>query len=245
MTKEDQEIEEFKQAVSNIGIEKESEQERSVAVKEDKTKNSIKITDTEETSILNPQVYVQMKALANDFLASKAIPKCWETAAQVLVGIQAGYEMGMKPMESVNSLYVVNGAVNVWGKATVRRLREHGWTIQFKNETQEACTAIVKKGRERYEETYTFSEAEESGYTNDSYGKLKIGWKAGINRKLKLRYGVLALIIKTYIPEVLGAAVGIVEVDEDFREPKQIESTTAADKVKKALADKNNTIEEK
>ena len=86
----------------------------------------ISIRDTDTTSLMNPEVYVQMKILANDFISSKAIPQCWETASQVLVGLQTGLEMGMKPMEAMNSLYVVRGAVNVWGKATVRRLREHG-----------------------------------------------------------------------------------------------------------------------
>lgn len=253
MDKTDQEIEEFKksldEATSDLGVDEPETTDKAIQKQPDEPR-SIRLVDTEATSVLNPQVYIQMKALARDFIASKAIPKCWESESQVLVGIQTGYEMGMKPMESVNSLYVINGAVNIWGKATTRRLREHGYTIQYKDETTDSCTAVVKKGKEVYKETYTFSEAKESGYVyqkNKYTGneELKIGWKPGINRRLKLRYGVLALIIKTYIPEVLGSATGIVEVDEDFKEPKQIESTRAEDKVKKALAAKNNTIEEK
>lgn len=176
---------------------------------------SMTIRDTEATSFLDPNVYIQLKALAADFVKSKAIPSVWATPEQVLVGLQTGAEMGMKPMESMNSLYPVNGAINVWGKATTRRLKEHGWTIKYSNESQESCTATVSKGKEKYTETYTFQEAVDSGYTGP-LNNLKIGWRPGMNRRKKLRYGVLSLIISTEIPEVLGSAMGIVEVSDDF-----------------------------
>lgn len=173
------------------------------------------IRDTEKSALMDPNLYIQMKAMAQDFINSKAIPQCWTSAAQVLVGLQAGLEMGMAPMEAMNSLYVVNGAVNVWGKATTRRLKAHGWSIDYSNETQETCTATIKKGREKYTETFTFDEAVQSGYTGP-LTNLKIGWRPGMNRRKKLRYGVLAFIIATHVPEVLGSAIGIVEVSDDY-----------------------------
>lgn len=188
-------------------------------------KQTMTIRDTGKTKFMDPNLYIQMKAMANDFIDSKALAKCWETPTQVLIGLQTGLEMGMQPMEAMNSLYFVNGAINVWGKATTKRIKDHGWYIKYSDESQETCTATIWKGKspvkpaaadEQYTETFTFKEAEESGYTTDSYGKLKIGWRAGMNRRKKLRYGVLALIINTYIPEVLGSAIGIVEVSDDY-----------------------------
>lgn len=202
--------EEAKQYAKDEAIEGEITKEKPV------TQKALTIRDTQATNFLDPNLYIQLKALALDFIKSSAIPAVWKTSEQVLVGLQTGAEMGMKPMEAMNSLYPVNGVINVWGKATTRRLREHDWTIKYSNETQETCTATVSKDREKYTETYTFSEAQESGYTTDSSGKLKIGWRAGMNRKKKLRYGVLSLIISTEIPEVLGSAMGIVEVSEDY-----------------------------
>lgn len=197
---------------------------------QDNTPASITIRDTEETSLMNPEVYVQMKVLANDFIKSKAIPKCWETSAQVLVGLQTGLEMGMHPMEAMNSLYVVNGAINIWGKATARRLRDHGFTITYK-ETEGECTATIIKGDEKYSETFRLSDAVSSGYTKDSKGFTKVGWKPGQNLKMKLRYGALNALIKTYVPEVLGAASGIAEIENDIERTK-IESTVSAPKLK-------------
>lgn len=188
------------------------------------------IRDTQRTSFMDPNRYIQMKAMANDFIRSGAIPECWQSAEAVLVGFQTGMEMGMSPMESMNSLYFVKGAINVWGKATTKRLKVHGWRIKYTDENQETCTSTVWRGKnpvkpaatdEQYTETFTFQEAVDSGYTTQ-YNKLKrvtelkVGWRPGMNRRKKLRYGVLALIINTHIPEVLGSAMGIVEVSDDY-----------------------------
>ncbi len=206
-------------------------------------KNKITIRDTKPTTFLDPNLYVQMKALANDLIKSKAIPKCWETAEQVFVGLQTGLEMGMTPMEAMNSLYVVNGAVNVWGKATTRRLKVHDWDIEYSDESQETCTATITKGDKTYTATMTFADAEASKYTTDNSGKLKIGWRPGVNRIKKLRYGALSMLISGYVPEVLGSAAGIVEVSEDFEladenpkllkaEDRKVKMQAAADKHK-------------
>jgi hypothetical protein len=200
----------------------------------------ITLRDTEATSFLDPNLYTQLKGLANDFIKSGAIPTVWRSPEQVLVGLQTGIEMGMKPMEAMNSLYPVNGAINVWGKATIRRLTEHGYTIKYTDETQQTCTAVITKGDETYTETFKYQDAVDSGYTADKYGKLKIGWKSGMNRRKKLRYGVISLIISTYIPQVLGSAMGIVEVSEDYdlgtnKQPKQIEAEEKKAKIMEQL----------
>lgn len=196
---------------------------------------SITIRDTQKSSLMDPNLYIQMKAMAQDFISSKAVPQCWTSAAQVLVGLQTGLEMGMAPMESMNSLYVVNGAINVWGKATTRRLIEHGYKIEYSDETQETCTATVTKGDEKYTETMTFQDAIDSGYTTRQ--QPKIGWRPGMNRRKKLRYGCLSLIISTYIPQVLGSAAGIAEVSEDFILEGEVADKSGDRKAKMAAAE--------
>lgn len=170
---------------------------------------------TQTTSFMNPDIYRQMMVMSKHFAASKALPVGFDNEFKVLVALQAGQEMGMKPFETLQSLYFVNGSLNIWGKATVLRLRRHGWKIEYTNESDKAVTSTVSKGKEQYTDTYTFDDAEKSGYTRDKYKSLKVGWREGLNRKLKLRYGVLSLIIKSYLPEVLGSANNIVEVQED------------------------------
>jgi hypothetical protein len=190
---------------------------------------------TTKTAIMNPVEYQQIKLLANDLLKAGALPSGIKNAEQVFVLMWTGREMGISPFDSVNSLYMVNGGVRIYGKAVMAQLRKHGYSVEYKDETEGSVTAVVtnKTTGETYKETYTFLEAQKSGYV----GANKFGWNMGINRKLKLRYGALSVILRTYIPDVLGSAAGIVEVDEDVK----VNDTSSIDRKKQDLLEKLKT----
>lgn len=173
------------------------------------------------TDFFDPVIWQQMKGMADTFKASGALGAN-ENAGTLVMKIQAGYEMGMKPIESIKSFYFVNGVLSIFGAATTKRLREHGWKIEYTDEPNK-CTCTISKGDEVFTDSLTFEEAVKSRWTNKADGSLKAGWYEGANRKLKLRYGVTSMLIKTYVPEVLGSATDIAEVAEDttlLYEPK-------------------------
>lgn len=169
---------------------------------------------SETTSVMNPIEYEQTKKLAGDMMKSEAISKKFANVNQVMMAILAGREMGMSTMESLSDMYFVGGNLNIYGKGTPAALRRKGWRIRYSDETPESCTATVTNDKtgEEIVDTFTYKEAVDSGFT----GNGKPGWLPGANRRRKLRYGVLSLIIHTYIPEVLGAATGIGEYSEDY-----------------------------
>lgn len=185
---------------------------------------------TQKTDLIDPIVWKQMQGMAERFVKSGAMPQHLKNAEQILVVMQAGYEMGMKPMEAINGLYIVNGVVTVWGKTITSRFRRYGYDLNYENETQQSCTVIAKKDGREYRETFSFEDAVKSGYTKDRTGSLKFGWKEGENRKLKLRYGALNSLSKTKCAEVLGTAVGITEVYRDVEvvdgQVNEVESNT-------------------
>lgn len=191
-----------------------------------------------ETSVLSPVQYNQSKIVAKDFFESGALPKHIQNETQAFVTIITGAEMGLKPMEAIQGLYIINGIITLWGKAVPRQLKKHGWKHKFTEEDQDHCTVLVWRGDsykepadtdEQYEETFYFKDAQDSKYTTDSYGKMKVGWLPGQNRKLKMRYNVLSALIKTYIPDVLGEAADIAEVAQDFIEGEVVNNDTKAD----------------
>jgi len=175
-----------------------------------------------ELTKINPyfdeKAWSQMGKITESLLKSGALPQGINNGHQVMMIMQAGKEMGLKPMEALNALYIVNGSINLWGKSLIGRFREFGYQIQFTNEKENTVTAEVTKGDEKYIDTFTFDDADLSGWTKTKTGSLKFGWSRGINRKRKLRYGVLSLIAHTYIPEVLGSAIGVVEISQDYIE---------------------------
>ena len=181
---------------------------------------------TTTTSAFNPIVYSQMKQLAADLIAGGAASADAKSPEQLIVKLQAGFELGMTPVESLNSLYIISGRVTIWGAALIKRLRLAGWSVQYKNESQEQCTIVVSQGDDFIEDTFYYKDAQDSGYTSGQ-NALKIGWKPGQNRKLTLRYGAASQLIKTYLPEVLGSIAGIKEIDEDAPQSETIESKKA------------------
>lgn len=220
------------------------EQPKSALTDEDKRELNLAIRKS-ETNVLNPVAYEQSKLVAADFFQSGALPKHIQNPTQAFVTIVTGAEMGLKPMEAIQGLYIINGIITLWGKAVPRQLKKHGYKFKFKDESQESCTVVVWKGSgfnapaeddEQYEETFTYKDAQDSGYTTDSYGKIKVGWKPGQNRKLKMRYNVLSALIKTYIPEVLGQAADVAEVATDYIEGEVADEKDPKAGIKAALA---------
>lgn len=193
---------------------------------DDDQREITKAISTTATSVMNPVEYAQMKKIANDMIASKSLPATFTNAAQVQMALMAGHEMGMTTMESLNDLYFVGGKLQIYGKATPAALRRAGWRIKKFEETADSCTATVynPKTEEEITDTFTFKDAELSGFVKDSRGCVKLGWKEGANRKRKLRYAVLSQIIHTYLPEVLGSVAGIGDYSEDYMDAQNLDA---------------------
>ena len=200
---------------------------------------------TEKTGVMDPIAYAQTKQMAADFIRSGSVSRSFSNTEQVLMALMAGREMGMSTMESLNDLYFVSGSLNIFGKATPAALRRHGWRIRYSDESDQSCTATVKhiETGEEISDTYTYDEADKSGFTKDSSGRLKLGWRLGANRKRKLRYGVLSLIIHTYLPEVIGGAAGIGEYSVDYMEAESNDVSINNNIRRQDKLDKLNAIE--
>lgn len=178
------------------------------------------------TGVFNPVIYQQFKVMANDMAKADALPKGLN-AEQALVIMQFGSELGIKPFTSLQSIYIVNGKLVLYGSMVVSRLTQEGWKVEYEDivtdiDDTNACILTVSKGKDIYSETYTFKMARESGYT----GSNKPGWTKGTNRKLKLRYGAVSVLLKTKLPHLLNGAE-IKEVWEDVEKVKVVGTTTS------------------
>lgn len=222
---------------------KKADKPKSVLTDKDKRELTLKVR-TEATEVMNPVVYEQMRMIANDLWQSGALPNSYENHQQVFMAIQLGNQMGFSPHEAILNGYYVSGRYNVYGKALPSALRRAGWRYTFKETDQHGgeCTINLKHSKtgEEITDTFSFQDAVKSGFTTDNRGQMKFGWKEGANRKRKLRYAVIAQVVNTYLPEVLGGIADVAEYSSDYIEGQVIQddNNQSINVKKDAIADK-------
>jgi hypothetical protein len=119
--------------------------------------------------------------------------------------------MGIPPMEAMSSLYIVNGKVTMWGMALSKRLREHGWKIEYLESTETVARVKIMKGDESYEYTAT-------------PGELKNSQAMKFAPKDKLKWHALSRLVRFSVPEILGPVSYLAEEAEEFIEASVVET---------------------
>ncbi len=147
----------------------------------------------------NPDRINQMLKMADHFYKAGCFGSDVQNAEQAFVKLQMGAEIGMQPMESLNSLYIIKGKVTVWGTAQGKILKNAGFKIKYEDQADNAgnpfaCAVTVTRGDESYGYTATINE-------------IKNGQAAKFAPKEKLRYHALSRILRFDLPELLGGNV--------------------------------------
>lgn len=147
-----------------------------------------------------------MLTMANQFAKSGALPRALDNAEKVFVVLQTGFEMGLTPMESMNSLYIVNGSIKPYGTFWGKKLKENGWKIKYNDKEDEQgnpieCHVVITKGGETHEFTAKKSQ-------------LKKSTAMGFAPMEKLRFHALSRIVQFEVPEIMPAGLSFTEEDE-------------------------------
>ena len=83
---------------------------------------------------LDPVRVNQMYTLASVYFKAGCFTKDCKNVEQVFVKMQAGREMGLRPMEAMNDLALIYGVTTFWGAGLVKRFRRFGYRIEYKDE---------------------------------------------------------------------------------------------------------------
>jgi len=130
----------------------------------------------EQDTIQPLEILREPKALGEVFAESGMFSDV-KTAAQAVVKIIAGKELGLSPIESMNSLYMVNGKIAVSSKIIASLIKKSGkYDYKIEELTEQTCT-LVFSNIEKDEpvvigkSTFTFKDAAKAGLVN------KDNWK--------------------------------------------------------------------
>lgn len=187
--------------------------------------------------ILNPANLHEALEMAGVLCKSNLIPKDFQgNPGNVLVAIQWGMELGLAPMQALQSIAVINGRPSLWGDAVIALCKSHPvceWIKEsFDADGTAVCVAKRKGDPEPVERRFSLDDAKKAQLTG------KQGpWTQYPRRMLQMR--ARSWCLRDAFPDLLrGMAVAEEQQDrvvETTEQPAPTEPTAAA-RLKSRLA---------
>jgi len=142
---------------------------------------------------------------------SSIIPKDFRgKPGDILVAIEWGMEVGLKPMQALNNIAVINGRPSIWGDSALALVRASG-LLEYIDEKVEGDTAVCRvkrKGEPETVRTFSMEDADRAGLT-----KKPGPWQQYPKRMLQMRARAWAL--RDVFPDVLSG-IAIAEEAQDI-----------------------------
>lgn len=141
--------------------------------------------------------------LAKLVAASGLAPSDMRTPEQITVALMHGMEIGLKPMQAIQRIAVINGRPSLWGDAALGLVKATGLlelhfeSIEGKDDLKEAVCKIQRRGETKKTFTFSIADAKRAGLWSK-----KGPWQDYPFRMLKMRARSFAL--RDVFPDILG-----------------------------------------
>ena len=170
----------------------------------------------------SPQSWESIQTIAEKLKDSKALPSFIDNPGKLVMVLLAGKEAGMGAVEALNSFYIVNGKLTIYGAATLSQLKRAKFAVRWGECSDKiASVTIIAPDKSEHTEVYTIEEAQLAGNMNKNevwrkYPKNMLRWKA------------LGAAVRFFCPEVLNGYYVREEMDGNGAptEVIDVESTT-------------------
>lgn len=190
---------------------------------------------------IEPKNFGELMKYAEMIANSDLAPKDYKgKPGNVLVAIQMGAELGLKPMQALQNIAVINGRGTIWGDAALALVQSHPEYDGIKEEGDEkkATCTIKRKGEEPHTVTFTEEDAKIAGL----WGKAG-PWTQYKKRMLQVRARGFALRDK--FPDALKGLI-LVEEARDYQSEEKLKfvnQTKGAEGLKAVLGVKDENKE--
>ena len=139
----------------------------------------------EATFSRSPRNRAEAMDFAKIIASSDMVPKDYvNKPGNVLVAVQTGAELGLKPMQSLQGISVINGRPSIWGDAMRALVISHPEFEDLHEDKQDTyCTVTLKRrGRSAVVTTFTMEDAKKAGLAGKSGP-----WQTAPKRMLQMR----------------------------------------------------------
>ena len=174
----------------------------------------------------SPAAWNVMVQMANVFIKGAALPKHITNASQLLMILQTGKEMGLKPMQAINGIYILNGKVALYSHVMLSKVLEGGVKLKWlKDTTTEAEVEFSGLDRAPYVSKFTIAEAQKAGLV-----KAGGAWTSYPSAMLRAR--AVSAGARVFCPDLISGAYTLEEVadvDVDANGNETMKSTKDLD----------------
>lgn len=172
-----------------------------------------------------PRNVEEMEKVAIVFSKSGLVPAAFaNNPAAVFTALQLGFELGMRPMQALRSIMVIDGRPTVFGDAMLALCKQSGvfdhqrykveWT--GKGETRVCAVTVARLGCPPFTATFSLADAKQAGLLGKK-GSMYQFWP---DRMLRAR--ALAFALREVFTEIL---MGMYAAEELQDSPKYIDNT--------------------
>lgn len=177
------------------------------------TERYVEMAEAKSLEFMNPKRWQVMKAMSDTFINSGAVPASIKNSAQMMMVMQAGYEAGMQPLESLNAFYIVNGKLTMYGDAVTSQVLKAGHIVEWGTCDDKTATVTITRGDNgaKMTGTFTIEEATRKGLLQTAQGNVNTFWQKYPENMLK--YKALGKIVDFIVPDALRG-ISVKEVIE-------------------------------
>lgn len=166
--------------------------------------NELTTAAPRQTFDLSPQTFDQALTFSQYLADSDMVPKDFKgKPANCLIAMQWGAELGLKPLQALQNLAVINGRPALWGDAVIALVRASP-LCEFVIETDDGSAAtcrVKRRGEPEQQRTFSMDDARAAGLLGKSGP-----WTQYPKRMRQMRARAFAL--RDVFPDVLrGMAV--------------------------------------
>ena len=189
---------------------------------------SLTVSDSDQvTSFLQPSTLDQALSIAEALSRSTFIPKSYQgNPSNILVAMQMGSEIGLGPLQSLQSICVINNQPSLFGDALMALVQGSAlceWFCEgFDEESQCGWARTKRRGRQETEQKFTMDMARRAGLTEKSGP-----WKQYPERMCKLK--ARNWLCRDVYPDVLRGFSRLNVVERDLVEEKVVSDVSEPD----------------
>lgn len=176
-------------------------------------------TKPTESFSLTPKTLEEAMKYSEMLARSSIVPKNYQgKAGDILVAVQMGHELGLKPIQSLQNIAVINGKPCIYGDACMALVKIHpefeDITEHFDEALQAAICKIKRRGQTVHTSMFTIEDAKKAGLWNRQGP-----WTQYPRRMLQMRARGFAL--RDAFPDALQ---GLILAEEAHDHPKEVET---------------------